>query len=145
MPTIIGGTLPGCPRSLRLWLRVQEKQKSRTKFPQWLGSEQWSIEKWKHVCVKAAKELLRSPVLYCIVSMHLYSASCSAHQSEARPVWEIQREESSLERTKRGNDRGRVIPIMFRWRKWPTDLQISFAVEISRRNVTVAVCFTWRQ
>src|SRR6218665_847153 len=41
-------------------------------------------------------------VLYCIVSIHLYSASCSAHQSEALPVRETQREESSLERTKRG-------------------------------------------
>ena len=39
-------------------------------------------------------------VLYCIVSIHLYSASCSAHQSEALPVRETQREESSLERTK---------------------------------------------
>ena len=40
--------------------------------------------------------------LNCIVSIHLYSASCSAHQSEALPVREIQREGSSLERTKRG-------------------------------------------
>src|SRR6218665_2655123 len=39
---------------------------------------------------------------YCIVSMHLYSASYSAQQSEAFPVRETQREESSLERTKRG-------------------------------------------
>src|SRR6218665_1138447 len=35
-------------------------------------------------------------VLYCIVSINLYSASCSAHQSEALPVRETQREESSL-------------------------------------------------
>src|SRR6218665_3544736 len=35
-------------------------------------------------------------VLYCIVSIHLYSASCSAHQSEALPVRETQREESML-------------------------------------------------
>ena len=41
-------------------------------------------------------------VLYCIVSIHLYSASCSAYQSEALPVRETQRDESSLERTKRG-------------------------------------------
>src|SRR6218665_677681 len=41
-------------------------------------------------------------LLYCIVSIHLYSASCSAHQSEALPVQRTQREESSLERTKRG-------------------------------------------
>src|SRR6218665_3079807 len=40
-------------------------------------------------------------ILYCIVSINLYSASCSAHQSEALPVRETQREESSLERTKR--------------------------------------------
>jgi len=33
--------------------------------------------------------------LYCIVSIHLYSASCSAHQSEALPVRETQREKSS--------------------------------------------------
>ena len=37
-------------------------------------------------------------VLYCIVSIHLYSASCSAHQSETLPVRGTQREESmSLE------------------------------------------------
>src|SRR6218665_1599681 len=41
-------------------------------------------------------------LLYCIVSIYLYSASCRAHQSEALPVRETQREESSLERTKRG-------------------------------------------
>jgi len=34
-------------------------------------------------------------VLYCIVSIHLYSASCSAHQSVALPVRETQREESN--------------------------------------------------
>ena len=34
-------------------------------------------------------------LLYCIVSIHLYSASCSAHQPEALPVRETQREESS--------------------------------------------------
>src|SRR6218665_3500768 len=32
--------------------------------------------------------------LYCIVSIHLCIASCSAHQSEALPVRETQREES---------------------------------------------------
>src|SRR6218665_1711060 len=31
--------------------------------------------------------------MYCIVSIHLYSTSCSAHQSEALPVRETQREE----------------------------------------------------
>ena len=31
---------------------------------------------------------------YCIVSIHLYSASCSVHQSEALPVRETQREGS---------------------------------------------------
>src|SRR6218665_3611264 len=36
-------------------------------------------------------------VLYCIVSVHLYSASCSAHQSEAFPVRETQREQNSFE------------------------------------------------
>src|SRR6218665_75313 len=47
-------------------------------------------------------KLLFSIVLYCIVSMHLYNAFCSStHQSEALPVRETQREESSLERTKR--------------------------------------------
>ena len=40
--------------------------------------------------------------LYCIVSIHLYNAFCSAHQSEALPVRETQREESSLKRMKRG-------------------------------------------
>ena len=41
-------------------------------------------------------------VLYYIVSIHLYSTSYSAHQSEALPVRETQGEESSLERTRRG-------------------------------------------
>src|SRR6218665_3785971 len=40
-------------------------------------------------------------VLYCIVSIYLYSASCSAHQSQVLPVQKTQREESSLERTKK--------------------------------------------
>src|SRR6218665_2272134 len=40
--------------------------------------------------------LLNFTLLYCTVSIHLYSASCSAHQSEALPVQETQREESSL-------------------------------------------------
>ena len=47
-------------------------------------------------------ESLTFNVLYYIVSIHLYSDSWSAHQSEALPVRETQREESSLERTKRG-------------------------------------------
>src|SRR6218665_2245325 len=38
--------------------------------------------------------------LYCIVFIHLYSASCSAHQSEVLPVRETHREESSLQRNK---------------------------------------------
>ena len=42
-------------------------------------------------------------VLYCIVSIHLYSASCSAHKSEELSMRETQRKENSLERTKRGN------------------------------------------
>jgi len=33
--------------------------------------------------------------LYRIVSIHLYSASCGAHKSEAHPVLEDQKEESS--------------------------------------------------
>src|SRR6218665_861164 len=41
-------------------------------------------------------------VLYVFLSIHLYSAVYSAHQSEALPVRETQGEESSLERTKRG-------------------------------------------
>src|SRR6218665_818894 len=31
-------------------------------------------------------------LLYCIVSLHLYSTSCSAHQSEALPVQKTHRE-----------------------------------------------------
>jgi len=34
--------------------------------------------------------------MHCIVFIHLYSASCSAHQSEALPVRGTQREESSF-------------------------------------------------
>ena len=41
-------------------------------------------------------------LLYCIVSIHLYSASCSAHQSEALPVQKTQREKRSVGRMKRG-------------------------------------------
>src|SRR6218665_506289 len=47
-------------------------------------------------------ERIHQWLLYCIVSIHLYSASCSAYQSKAFPVQNTQREESSLERTKRG-------------------------------------------
>ena len=50
-------------------------------------------------------------VLYCIVSIHLYSASCSAHQSEALLVRETQREESSLERTQKR------LPCGFAWKR----------------------------
>jgi len=39
--------------------------------------------------------------LYCIVSIHLYSASRIARQSEALPLQKTQREESSLQRTTR--------------------------------------------
>src|SRR6218665_1045642 len=45
---------------------------------------------------------------YCMVMYHLYSASCSAHQSEALPVQKTQGEESSLERTKRVSKVDRV-------------------------------------
>jgi len=38
-------------------------------------------------------EIFNCIALYCIVSIHLYSASCSAHQKEALPVQETQREE----------------------------------------------------
>src|SRR6218665_918050 len=39
-------------------------------------------------------EALPTTALYCIVSIHLYCASCSAHQSEVLPVRETQGEES---------------------------------------------------
>ena len=52
-------------------------------------------------CIKV-QNILYCIALYCIVSIPLYSASCSAQQSEALPVGETQREERSLERTKRG-------------------------------------------
>src|SRR6218665_1356881 len=49
-------------------------------------------------------------VLYCIGSVHLYSASCIAHQSEAPPVQETQREESRghpfMTSTRRGRGSG---------------------------------------
>ena len=48
-----------------------------------------------HVCLR-----MYLCVSVCIVSIHLYSAVCSAHHSEALPVKETQREESSLERKK---------------------------------------------
>src|SRR6218665_2180918 len=40
-------------------------------------------------------------VLYCIVSIHLYSAACSAHQSEALPVRETQREKRAVLRERK--------------------------------------------
>src|SRR6218665_801861 len=52
-------------------------------------------------CIALYCIVLYCIVLYCIISIHLYSASCSAHQSEALPMRETQREESSLERTKK--------------------------------------------
>src|SRR6218665_4138264 len=41
-------------------------------------------------------------LLYCMYCIHLYSASCSAYQSEALPMRETKREEKSLERRKTG-------------------------------------------
>ena len=38
---------------------------------------------------------------YCIVSIHLYSASYSAHQSETLPVRETQREEKAVLRERK--------------------------------------------
>src|SRR6218665_3307292 len=58
---------------------------------------------WAEKILRLLTYLLYGIALFCIVSIHLYSASCSAHQSEELPVRETQREESSLERTKRGN------------------------------------------
>ena len=62
-----------------------------------------SSEIWKHltelydlqalVSSYVEKKLLPSH-RYCIVSIHVYSASYSADQSEALPVREIQREDS---------------------------------------------------
>jgi len=51
-----------------------------------------------HLCVSMRISMFACTciVLYCIVSIHLYSASCSAHQSEALPVRETQREENSV-------------------------------------------------
>src|SRR6218665_1219169 len=58
---------------------------------------------------RSGDERTQTSQLYCIVSIHLYSVYCSAHQSEALPivpVRETQGEESSLERTKRGTCSG---------------------------------------
>src|SRR6218665_2446615 len=41
-----------------------------------------------------------SIALYCIYTFYIAFLPCSAHQSEALPMRETQREESSLERTK---------------------------------------------
>ena len=40
------------------------------------------------------KSKIDSTSMYCIVFIHLYRASCSAHKSEALPERETQREES---------------------------------------------------
>jgi len=60
-----------------------------------------------HIMITAPLELYAKIKVHytihkCIVSIYSYSASCSAHQSEALPVRETQREERSFERTKRG-------------------------------------------
>src|SRR6218665_31509 len=60
--------------------------------------------------------------LYCIVSINLYSAYCRAHQSEALPVRETQREERSLKRTKR--------------RTWHTSC---YSLEANRNNVNTTL------
>src|SRR6218665_476581 len=61
-----------------------------------------SISHSQLLCLPSGMIHLETRLLYCIVFIHLYSASCSVHQSEALPVRETQREESSVERTKRG-------------------------------------------
>ena len=45
--------------------------------------------------IELVTDTMLQPTLYCIVSMHLYSASHSAHQSEALPVRETQGEETT--------------------------------------------------
>src|SRR6218665_1876696 len=81
--------------------RRTDYKEAHTSTFQW-DNEVTMTKQSEWVCVQ---EWMRSRdnciVLYCIVSINLYSASCSAHQSEALPVRETQREESSLERTKR--------------------------------------------
>src|SRR6218665_1507229 len=66
--------------------------------PMWTGGGVKNLvfcgrHKWMtpSICVRKYNR-----VLYCIVFIHLYGASCSAHQSEALPVRETQIEESSV-------------------------------------------------
>ena len=48
----------------------------------------WLVGGCTHVNVLYTAENCDFSILYCIVSIHLYSVSCSAHQSEALPVRE---------------------------------------------------------
>ena len=78
-------------RKSRLWEIPVEERKDLS----------CSVVKMSAVQCTNVLQFLPKQQLY-IVFIHLYSASCSAHQSEAHPVRETQREESSLERTKWG-------------------------------------------
>ena len=58
--------------------------------PRWIGTVKLS-----GYCLDGENlRRVRQIYVYCIVSIHLYSASCSAHQSDALPVRETQREET---------------------------------------------------
>src|SRR6218665_1762903 len=50
-----------------------------------------------HICRMMDNRLVKE-----MMFLYLYSASCSAHQSEVLPARDTPREESSLERMKRG-------------------------------------------
>src|SRR6218665_966708 len=55
-----------------------------------------SVSNYRPVIRRHPEGMLHPVYIDCIVFIHLYSASCSAHQSEALPVQETQREESRL-------------------------------------------------
>ena len=76
-------------------IRDNEKERGKTKKRHRHRFQSWRVG-------RVATPEFREWVLYCIVSTRLYSASYSANQTKALPVREIQREDSSLERTKRG-------------------------------------------
>src|SRR6218665_1522483 len=66
---IIGGLVPWMPPRVYAYVRSSSV----------LGS----MDKIVLYCIVLYCIVLYCIVLYCIVSIHLYSASCSAHQSEA--------------------------------------------------------------
>src|SRR6218665_2199083 len=73
--------------------------------------------------------------LYCIVCVHLYSAYCSAHQSEALPMRETQREESSVH-TVQCSQHSMLVELEFREGRPQTD-------NLAAQSTRIHLCIYW--